>query len=598
MKENEAAPVPSEDRHRRLVERSHDMILTLDLRGTLMTANPGTERVLGFSPEEIVGTNIMESVAPGDLERAGALFARIAAGAEFVNDEFEHVAKDGRRVYVDVLAYPIVTDGRLVGVEGIGRDVTERRELHEALTHQAFHDSLTGLPNRALFFDRVEQALARAQRRPSTVAVILLDLDRFKLVNDTLGHHVGDELLVTVAQRLSRVLRASERLARLGGDEFAVVLEEVEIGSELELAAVARRMLGALSEPLEVGDLILSPTGSIGISVAEPGDTPISVIRDADSAMYQAKAAGRGRFSFFDWRQRARVQRELELGAALGHALQHDELLVHYQPIVSLADGKVLAVEALARWLHPQWGWVSPAEFVPVAEKGGLIVPLGKWVLTEVARQAAAWRRQYPDALPLGVTVNVSPQQLSQVDFTAFLAELLNDHDVSPSDLGIEITEHVFIDTAAQLDANLAVLTQMGIGLSLDDFGTGYSALSSLRRFPLTALKIDRSFVSTLRRDSDVNPITSACINLARGLGLRSIAEGVETEEQADRLLQLGCDAAQGYYFARPQPGSQLTEMLFGHALPRDIPRTLKLAGSPQRPEKPAGGWRQGAAGA
>jgi ammonium transporter, Amt family len=563
------------DRYSRLVERSHDMIFTLDPEGTVTTANPGAERVLGLSPEEMVGSSFMEYITPGDLERAGALFVLLAAGAGFVNDEFELVAKDGRRVFVDVFAYPIVVDGRLVGVEGIARDVTERRELHEALTHQAFHDSLTGLPNRALFFNRVAQAVARAERGRSTVAVMLLDLDRFKLINDTLGHHVGDELLVTVAQRLSGVLRASEHLARLGGDEFAVILEDVATGSELELAAVARRMLGALAEPLAVGDLILSPTASIGISVAESGDTPISLMRDADSAMYQAKGAGRGRFSFFDWRQRARVQRDLELGAALGRAVQNDELLVHYQPIVSLTDGEVLAVEALARWLHPQWGWVSPAEFIPAAEKGGLIVPLGNWVLTEVARQAAAWRKQYPDALPLGVTVNASPQQLSQADFVPFMEALLSDHDISPGDLGIDITEHVFIDASAQLDENLAVLSKMGIRFSLDDFGTGYSALSSLMRFPLTALKIDRSFVSTLRRDSDVDPIASACINLARGLGLRSIAEGVENEEQADRLLQLGCDAAQGYYFAWPQPGSQLTEMLFPHA---GLPQCSEMA--------------------
>lgn len=557
--QKEATSVSGDDRYSRLCARSNDMIFLLDLEGIVMSVNLAAERIMGFRSEETVGTNFLEYLAAADLERAGVLFGRLLAGADVVSEELELVAKGGQPVFLDVSARPIVEDGRLVGVEGIARDVSERHALHEALAHEALHDSLTGLPNRMLFFDRLGQALARAQRRRSKVAVMLLDLDEFKLINNSLGHAVGDEVLVDVARRLGREVRGSDSVARLGGDEFAFILEDVE--AESELATFANRILVTLAMPATADDRATPCRGSLGIVVAE-GDDATSVLRNADIAMYQAKREGQGGYSFFDWRLRARAVWELELGRELTRALEQGELLVYYQPIVSLADGRLLAVEALLRWLHPQWGWVSPGEFIPRAEANGTIVPLGEWVVAETARQAGEWRKQYPDALPLGVHVNISPRQLSQPNFVPFLTQTLSDNDANPSDLGIEITEHVFIDAAAQLDDNLAALTQLGTRLSLDDFGTGYSALSSLMRFPLVALKIDRSFIRNLRRDSDSHPITTACINLAQGQGLLSIAEGVENEEQADRLRQLGCDAAQGYYFARPQPANQLTELL------------------------------------
>jgi diguanylate cyclase (GGDEF)-like protein len=464
---------------------------------------------------------------------------------------------------VEASARPVEVDGQLVGVEGIARDVTERHALQETLVHQALHDPLTGLPNRTLFVDRLGQALARAKRHSSRVAVLLLDLDNFKLINDSLGHVVGDELLVAVARRLSRGLRASESATRLGGDEFAFTVEDVN--TETELAAVAIRILSALAEPLAVDDRVAHVTASLGIALAEPGDDTISLLRNADIAMYQAKTEHGGGFDFFDRTMRGRMLRELELGAALKDALQAGELAVHYQPIVSLRDGQLLAIEALTRWPHPQWGWVHPTEFIPLAERNGMIIPLGTWLLAQTATQAATWRKRYPDALPLGVFVNISPRQLSQPNFIPLLTETLADHDANPSDIGIEITEHVFIPPATQLDENLAALTQMGIRLSLDDFGTGYSALSSLMRFPLAALKIDRSFIRDISRNTDTHPITTAAISLAHGQHLLAIAEGVETEEQARRLRQLGCDAAQGYYFARPQPANKLTAVLETH---------------------------------
>jgi diguanylate cyclase (GGDEF)-like protein/PAS domain S-box-containing protein len=297
-KETETSPVWSESYYHELVERSDDMILTMDTGGTITAANRGAERVLGFSPEELVGTNIMDHLAPGALERAGAMFARTAKGTDVMKGEFEHVAKDGRSVFVDVSGRAIWVDGRVVGVEGIARDVTDRHTLQEALAYQALHDPLTGMPNRTLFADRLIQALAGARRRSSGVAVLLLDLDWFKLINDTLGHDVGDEVLNTVAQALSRELRASESAARLGGDEFAFIIEDVT--TETELAAVASRILSAVTEPLALDDHFTHVTGSLGIALAEPGDDPTSLLRNADIAMYQAKAKRRGSFAFFD----------------------------------------------------------------------------------------------------------------------------------------------------------------------------------------------------------------------------------------------------------------------------------------------------------
>ena len=568
-KEDRARGVSSEDRFERLVQHSNDMILTLDLGGMITAANPATERILGFRPEEIVGTNITEYAASGELERARAVFTRIAAGEGTVSEEFELVAKDRHPVFLDMSVHPVEAGGRLVGVDGIARDVTERHDLVAALTHQAFHDPLTGLPNRALFADRLGQALARAKRRSSRVAVLLLDLDNFKVINDSFGHNVGDRVLIAVARRLGRAVRESESVTRLSGDEFAFTVEDVT--SETELAAVASRILAAVTEPLAVEDRVVHITASLGIALAEPGDDPTSLLRNADIAMYQAKSEHRSGFDFFDRKMRARVKRELEVGAALTDALQAGELAVHYQPIVSLGDGQVLAVEALARWLHPQWGWVQPTEFIPLAEQNGTIIPLGMWLFAEAARQAAAWRKQYADALPLGVFVNASRRQLSQPDFVSFLTETLRDHDARPSDIGIEIPEHVVIDATAQLDENLAALTQMGIRLSLDDFGTGYSALSSLMRIPLAALKIERTFIRNISTSNDNHPITTAAISLARGQHMLAIAEGVETEEQAAGLRRLGCDAAQGYYFARAQPADKLTGLLETQ-LPADSP--------------------------
>jgi predicted signal transduction protein with EAL and GGDEF domain len=368
------------------------------------------------------------------------------------------------------------------------------------------------------------------------------------------------------------MMRGSDTVARLGGDEFAFVVESVR--NDSDLIALARQILSSFEEPFVVGTRAMGITASLGIAVGSQRESADIILRNADTAMYRAKATRRGGFELFDDEMRRRVLRELEVRNKLAEAVQNHELQVYYQPIVSLANGRPLAIEALVRWLDPQWGWVPPDEFIPLAEGDGLIVQLGRSVLAETVRQTALWRNDYPHLLPLGVFVNVSPRELAEPDFIPFLVKALADEGLTPSQFGIEITERVFINERDDaIVKNVRELGAMGVRLSLDDFGTGYSALASIKRFPFTALKIDRFFIRSIRRSTDVAPISNAVVSLGKALGLTVIAEGVETSLQADYLRRLGCDAAQGYYYARPQPAEQLSAYLAAIACPPDTAR-------------------------
>jgi diguanylate cyclase (GGDEF)-like protein/PAS domain S-box-containing protein len=554
-----AAHVVDTERYRRLLDRSRDLIITMDMSGIVEAANPAVERILGVSAEQLVGTSMVDFIAADDLERTESVFARIAAGEEVVNVELEHITKDGRRVFLGVSAYPIMADGQIVGMEGIARDVTEQHELQDDLTHQAFHDSLTNLPNRALFFDRVDQALARSERDRSQVAVMLLDLDGFKTVNDSLGHAAGDILLVEIAGRLQSVIRAGETVARLGGDEFAMVVDGA--GVRGEVVALAERVQAVFGEPFTIGDAEHQITASLGVAVSRAGERVEAgaLLRDADTAMYQAKAHARGGIEFFAPRLRTELLRPIALKTALETAIRDGGLEIRYQPIVSITDGRILALEALVRWLHPIWGRVHPDEFIPLAEKNGMIVALGRYVLGAVAPQIAQWRQEQPGTLPLGVFVNASPQELSSSEFVDAVADTLRDNGLGHSDIALELTERAFISQInLTLTKNLAKLTKIGVHIVLDDFGTGYSALASLQRFPLAALKIDRMFIQSIHTPDDQAPIVKAIIALGKALGMMVIAEGVERQVQLDYLRHLGCDAAQGFLFARPLRASRV----------------------------------------
>jgi diguanylate cyclase (GGDEF)-like protein len=439
----------------------------------------------------------------------------------------------------------------------------ERQTFQRQLWRQAFHDPLTGLPNRALFRDRLEQALNRADRRMRSVAVLFLDIDNFKLVNDSLGHEQGDALLLTVAERLQSCLRAGDTAARLGGDEFTLLLEDVSDAEDAR--AVADRVAAALRAPLVLEGQEVFPTASIGIALSTPRRSrPDSILRDADVAMYHAKADGKDRSAVFDETMHEQAAERLTLEADLRRAVDRGELLVHYQPIVSLKDRAVVEVEALVRWQHPERGLVSPGEFIPVAEATGLIVPIGQQVLEQACRQVAAWQTRYPTEPKLVVSVNLSARQFQQPDLLEDIRRAVGAAGLEPHCLKLEITESTVMHDAEAAVTTMNGLKTLGIQLAIDDFGTGYSSLGYLKRFPIDTLKIDRSFVSGLGQDAQDTAIVRSVLALARSLGLSVTAEGIETTAQEAQLAELDCDRGQGYLFARPLAARDVEAILLG----------------------------------
>ena len=432
--------------------------------------------------------------------------------------------------------------------------------LQAALDSQAFHDPLSGLPNRACFMDRLERALQRADRQGNRVAVLFLDLDNFKVVNDSLGQETGDRLLVAVAERLRASPRPEDTVARLGGDEFTVLLEEVADGRPAIRAA--ERILQQVRLPYALDKDEVFTTASIGIAISAPGrDQPEGLLHSAALAMYQAKANGKARFEVFDLSMRARALERMALETDLRHAVDGGGFTLCYQPIVTLESGRIGEVEALLRWEHPRRGSVSPAEFIPLAEETGLILSIGRWVLEEACRQARAWQRQYPSHPPLVVGVNLSARQFWR-GCADDVARALHTTGLEPSSLKLEITESAMMRDVESTIRTLRRLSDLGVRVAIDDFGTGYSSLAYLKRFPLDTLKIDRSFVEKLGNDPADGAIVRTIITLAKTLNLVVTAEGIETPEQLTHLRALGCDRGQGYYFARPLPSKAMGELL------------------------------------
>ena len=440
-------------------------------------------------------------------------------------------------------------------------DALERQRTEDAIHHRALHDPLTGLPNRLLFLDRLEHTLKRLRRaQRSLAAVLYLDIDHFKLVNDSMGHHAGDELLAAVAARLKHALRPSDTVARFGGDEFGLVLEE--ISTERDAVAAAERIAAVFARPFVMGADEHFVTTSIGIALAEGGEAPDELIRDADAAMYRAKERGRARYELFDEMTRGRAIARLRVENDLRRAVERDELRLVYQPMVSLRDESIVSVEALIRWDHPQRGLISPDEFIPVAEETGLIERIGHWVLDRACRQAAQWARAHQDAAPIGISVNLSPLQLAQRGFPDVVADVLHGSGLDPASLSLEITETVLLDEADVIAENLLALKSLGVGLVLDDFGTGYSSLSYLTRLPLDALKVDRTFVDGLGTEPSDSTITEAIVGMARALSLTVVGEGIETDVQASELRRLRCSLGQGNLFSAPVPATEISRML------------------------------------
>jgi diguanylate cyclase (GGDEF)-like protein len=422
------------------------------------------------------------------------------------------------------------------------------------LAHQALHDQLTHLPNRALFLDRLGQALTRLGRRHTALAVIFCDLDRFKVVNDSLGHDAGDLLLVDVAARLTGALRAGDTAARFGGDEFVVLCEDIT--GEQQAIEVAERLAGALRAPFMLGREEVFVHTSMGIALAsDAGARAEALIRDADAAMYRAKDRGGGLYEVFDDELRARAVHRQQVEHALHRAIDRGELEVHYQPQVRMATGALYGVEALVRWRHPERGLIGPDHFIPAAEETGIIHALGLHVLDVACRQAAEWQAR---GTPLGVSVNLSPRQCLHPDLVEMVARVLADTGADPALLCLEVTETAVMEDLAAMGGVLKRLRNLGLTLAIDDFGTGYSSLRALQRLPFDIVKIDRSFVSGLHTSDQEAAIVAAVISLSHALGKRTVAEGVEEVQQVERLRGLGCDVGQGYHYARPQPVDEL----------------------------------------
>ena len=517
--------------------------------GRLLRVNRKMGQILGYTEVELLQRFFQQFTFGDDLPDELALIARLRAGE--INDfqrEQRLLHRDGRRVWVDISVSVMRDANARQRFIAVVKDISRRKQAEEALLRMANHDALTGLPNRVLLQDRLAQAIVHAQRARSQVGVMFIDLDRFKHVNDSLGHDAGDRMIVEIGRRLSSSLRESDTVARQGGDEFVVVLPD--LASPDDAAKVAQKLLDSLFQPLLLGDQEVFPTGSIGIAMyPRDGHDSQTLLKCADSAMYRAKRQGGNHFLFYVADMGQQAYEYLRLEGALQRALQRNEFVLHYQPLVDIASGAVVAVEALLRWQPRGQAMVPPSEFIPLAEETGLIVPIGEWALATAMAQQVSWRAQ---GLAVRVSVNLSARQFHGQDVAQRVAELLQRTGCDPRDLTLEITESVLMENPSAAAGTMRRLSDMGVQLAIDDFGTGYSSLASLKRFPIHSLKIDRSFVSELESDPGDAAIVNAVIALAHSMRLKVIAEGVETAEQLAFLAQHGCDQMQGYCFSRP----------------------------------------------
>jgi diguanylate cyclase (GGDEF)-like protein/PAS domain S-box-containing protein len=543
-----------------------EALFGIDGDGRITFANPAMSRLTGWSVGEMQGAHHHFLLGHASSEGRPYHFAACPVCSDIVasngqrRDDQQFARRDGMRFPVEYSSHPVSASSRADGLVAVVNfeDVTDRRAFEEELAHRALHDSLTGLPNRTLFVDHVLLGLAEMERSSTSLAVIFCDLDRFKRINDSLGHEAGDRLLCQVAERLMAAARAGDTVARFGGDEFVICCRAV--GTTADAERIARRLADLLQEPFDLRVTTLHVTGSFGVAVtSNPHVGAAEMIRRADQAMYAAKKIGGG-VRIYENKMAAHLHGQLLLEERLRGALAHDELEVYYQRTIELASNRVVGVEALLRWNHPAEGVLGPAALIRVAETSGLIVPIGTWVLEQACRQVAAWNAGR--TTPLTVGVNVSGQQLQQPEFAERVARVLTETRCDPAWLMLEITESMFIAAMDVATPTLERLRAMGVQVALDDFGTGYSSLTYLRVLPVDVLKIDRSFVTGVGDHQDQFSLLSAVVNMARSLSMRTIAEGVEIEEERAALSSIGCDDVQGYLYGRPQPASVIGPLL------------------------------------
>ena len=570
----------SEKTYRFLVDNSPDIIYTLDEEGLFTYVNDRARQLLGFSHDQLIGKHYSEMVHDDDIELARFVFKERRVGERSsTNVELRLKCNKGygeSRIFdnsfltISFNSMGIYSPGekqsntQYFGTYGVARDITERKRVEEMIAYQAYHDTLTDLPNRALFKDRLGLAIIQSQRNKTKLAVMFIDLDRFKLINDTMGHVKGDDLLQQVSARLKECLRRGDTLARLGGDEFVLFMPELR--DKLDAGEIADKFLKCLQQPFFLGSIEAQISASIGIALyPDDGVTMDELIRHADIAMYQVKAQGKNGHSFYDSSMIDASHQQLELDQALRKAIERGELEMYYQPQVDVTTGRFVGAEALMRWNHPKRGFLTPGEFLPFAEENGLILPISDWMLDAVCTDLIEWNATGSDQIKL--SLNLSPHYLDRGDFYKKLEGTLQHYGISPQQIEVEVTENICIRNSDHVISQLNKLSELGVSIAIDDFGTGYSSLAYLQKFSIHKIKIDQSFVKEIHWENTHSPIIHAIISIAKGLGLDLVAEGVETETQARYLELAGCQIMQGYLYHKPLPHKTLLEMLSAQSM-------------------------------
>jgi diguanylate cyclase (GGDEF)-like protein/PAS domain S-box-containing protein len=545
-----------------MIENSTDLFFLTDAGNRTLYCSPSAARFFGMSAAEICDAPIDKFIHDDDLVKATDAFDTVRAFGAAGPLDLSVRHHDGGWRTIEVMANDLLLASGVHAVAWHTRDVTDRRALEEQLTRQAFEDPLTGLANRALFRDRLGHALSRLSRSTRSIAVLMLDLDGFKAINDSMGHDAGDEALKEIAARISGTARPGDTVGRLGGDEFTILLEELEDATFAD--EVADRILELVRQPLLIQNVNLRVSASIGIVVSDAYETtPEALLRDADIAMYRAKAEGRNRRVAFEPAMHARATKQLQISQDLAHALDRDELALYYQAIVDLESGTPQGVEALIRWHHRDLGLVAPNDFISIAEQNGLILPIGRWVLEQACAQAVAWHSESPEEQKLTMSVNVSGRQLNHESLVSDVRRTLADSGLDPQYLILEVTESVVMSDIDMVIRRLNELKELGLSVAIDDFGTGYSSLAYLRQLPVDILKIDKAFIDAAASgDPGGDAIMRAIVHLSEGLHLRTIAEGVEDARQAVHIKELGCQSAQGFLFSRPMPPDEIGAFL------------------------------------
>lgn len=561
-----------------ITENAADMIAVVDSAGNRLYNSPAYSKVLGYSEEELSSSSAIDQIHPSDRERVLQAAAKARASGRGQRLEYRMRHKNGDWRILESTASPIQNgNGHLERLVIVNRDITERKRAEEMLEHRALHDVLTELPNRALFVDRLQHSLIRARRHSDyTFVVLFIDIDGFKVLNDSLGHSAGDELLIQVAKRLTACFRETDTvsrsatvlnskltndgLARLGGDEFTVLLDDVSEPSDA--IRVARRILDRIALPFTLGTQQIVISASVGIAASNNSyEGAEDLLRDAEIAMYRAKQAGKARCEVFDPAMHSTAVRRLKLETDLRRGIEHGELLVYYQPIISLESGRIVGFEALSRWKTVQ-GMVPPVEFIPIADETGLIIPMNRALYLEACQQLKSWQAKLNCTPPLTMSLNITPRQFAQPDLAKEIGEILDQSGIQPSAVNLEITETIAMGDADHAFSVLSDLKALGVRLSIDDFGTGYSSLSRLPRFPIDALKIDRVFISQMSIDHDNHEIVRLIISLAHSLGLKVVAEGTETQDEINELKHLKCEMVQGFLYSPPVDSVKAFELL------------------------------------